>query len=116
MFMKNKIYIIFLVALLIPFISCAQVFNEYGVKLAFTQANVYPKEKGFNTCWRSGLMAGFFAEKDVYKIFYLQTPHFFTCFPALPLRVLRSVATVYILIQQSRKPSGYYFPATPTDR
>ena len=68
--MKCKKYLIPLSILFIPFILNSQIIDEYGVKLAFTQSKVDPKEEAYQTSWRSGLNVGFFAEKGVYKMIH----------------------------------------------
>lgn len=68
--MKCKKCLIFLSILFIPFFLGSQTIDGYGVKLAFSQSKVIPKEKAFHASWRSGLNVGLFVEKSVYKMIY----------------------------------------------
>jgi len=65
--MRYKIFSLYLLIIIIPFITKSQIIDEYGIKIGYVHSKISPKVDAFNTSYRSGFNVGIFAEKKICK-------------------------------------------------
>ena len=65
--MKHTKYVMLLLIAIVPFNLKSQIINEYGVKVAYTNSKINPKNKAFRTKWRPGINLAFFVGKNIYR-------------------------------------------------